>query len=136
MKVKNYIDKFRQVLLNLFKNRNDFIKLIVVTLIIWLLLPLRLTIVLNSFGVHHSFAFSLIITFTSLIMGTFSIIPGGFGAFEFTMSSLIVLLLAVSNSTSLLIAGIYRLTSIWFLLLIGVVILIYEHIKKIKKKTT
>lgn len=108
--------------LYLLTNRKVFLRGWGIGIIIWFFDALAIYLCFLSLGLKYSFIDSTLLSYTALILGALSFLPGGLGITEVGMLGLFIkygLTLTVATTLVLLI----RLTTIWFYTIIGLVVL-------------
>ena len=127
-KLSYFMNDYEKSLNNIKKEKWAIPIQIIITSIIWLLFPVKLYIILLAFNLDISLYMAFILTFSAYVVGTVSITPGGLGTFELTMSTLMILLTSTSREEALLIAGLFRIITFWFVIFIGVILISIEKL--------
>ena len=94
-----------------FTNMGNLIFVLILTTISWLMEYLRLYIVFYAFNVEISFLAIIVIFFLANLVGIFSVLPGGIGLIELSLTGLFVLF-GVSSTLAGTIALTDRLVSL------------------------
>lgn len=113
--VTDYQDSFKVLL-----RQKVFLKSWVAGTVSWTLDAVVVYLGFLALGVNYSFAYSNLITYTAVVAGALSLIPGGIGITETGMTGLLVksgLTLATSTAVVVLV----RLTTTWFTTLLGMI---------------
>jgi glycosyltransferase 2 family protein len=97
-----------------------FLASIALGVLAWSLLALGFVVIAKSFGLQIQAQILSGVFVFSLIAGALSLIPGGIGATELSMTALLTTL-GVPAQTSFLIAAISRLSTIWLVTIIGII---------------
>jgi uncharacterized protein (TIRG00374 family) len=103
-----------------FTSFKNLVFVLILTTISWLMECLRLYIVFYAFNVKISFVAIIIIFFLANLIGIVSILPGGIGSIELSLTALLVLF-GVSGALAGTIALTDRLVSFWIVSVLGVV---------------
>ncbi|GAB6091409.1 lysylphosphatidylglycerol synthase transmembrane domain-containing protein [Spirochaeta dissipatitropha] len=93
--------------------------LIILSLLMWLLYPLKYYLVAVAYGIDIQFSSLASATFIAYFAGLLPLTPGGLGTFELSMAHVLAMN-GLSLSEGLLIAGTGRLITFWFPLLISI----------------
>lgn len=110
--------------------KKEWIFEFIISLIVWLLFPIKMLILIYSFGINKPIILVFAITMTAYMIGTLPISPGGLGAFEGTMVSLLSMI-GITAYTGLTITLIFRFVTFWFVMLVsGGYALVYQFIQK------
>ena len=124
--LNNLYIKFTHALENMTEYTNSFtsFKNMMIVLILstcsWILECTRLFIVLYAFNVHISFLSIIIIFFLANLIAILSVLPGGIGSFELSLTGLFVVVgvpVALAGSIAL----IDRLASFWVVNILGII---------------
>lgn len=114
-------------------SKNEWITQFILSLVVWILFPLKMSYLMYHFGIALSFLIVFAVTMTSYLAGMFPITPGGLGTFEGTMLALLGLL-SIDASISFTITIIFRLITFWFVILSSLLyVLIYNYISNKKR---
>ncbi len=125
-----YISSYTATVSNLHKSH--WLILFGLSVIIWILFPIKMVILCRSFSVDLPFFNLLAITMISYMMGMLPLTPGGIGTFEGTMVALFKIV-SVPAVVSLPITVIFRFVTFWFVNLASAVfVVIYAGIKRFK----
>ncbi|MGZ7047915.1 MAG: UPF0104 family protein [Methanobacterium sp.] len=107
-----------------FTNFRNLIFVLLLTTISWLMECLRLYVVLSAFNVKIDFLAVIVIFFLANLIGIISILPGGIGSIEISLTALFVLF-GVPGSLAGTIALTDRLVSFWLVSILGVIFSTY-----------
>ncbi len=105
---------------NSFTNFRNLIIVLILSISSWLLECARLFTVLYAFNIHISFLSIIIIFFLANLIGIISVLPGGIGSIELSLTGLFVIVgvpVALAGS----IAIIDRLASFWVVNFMGII---------------
>ena len=143
IKIKNKLLLIAKDILNnlkkLISTKRFIINYISAAILFVFLTPLMLHFIFLSLSIQTNYSIAFIAYWLSLTIGFISGIPGGFGARELTMGSILMLLINIDIKTSILIVLSYRIISILPHILFGsyYVFTIGKDIKElIKNKQT
>jgi uncharacterized protein (TIRG00374 family) len=103
-----------------FTNFKNLIIVLTLSALSWILECIRLYTVLYAFNVHISFLSIIIIFFLANLIGILSVLPGGIGSIELSLTGLFVVFgvpLALAGSIAL----IDRLASFWVVSVMGII---------------
>lgn len=114
---------------NLQNDRPMQVKLILLSLAIWILYPLKLYLLVVWFYPQVNPFFVVVATFAAYIVAMIPIFPGGVGGFEGIMSSLLMFA-GLTASTAAVVTVVFRFATFWFTLLFSSVIIGVAHLKK------
>jgi glycosyltransferase 2 family protein len=115
--IDNYQESFHLLL-----GKKTFLKSWIVGILSWALDAVVVYLVFLSLNVNYSFAYSNLITYTAVIAGALSFIPGGMGITEASMTGLLMKSgLGLSTSTAITIM--VRLATIWFTTILGMIVI-------------
>ena len=106
--------------------KGEMYKQFLLSLSIWVLFPLKMILLVNLFTANYDWIFLSEVTYISYMMGMIPILPGGFGSFEGTMTSLLILM-ELNSSEALAITILFRFITFWFVILLS---LLYAFIWK------
>lgn len=107
-----------------FTNFRNLVFVLLLTMVSWLMECLRLYIVFYAFNVNISFVAIIVIFFLANLVGIISILPGGIGSIEISLTALFVLF-GVSGALAGTIALTDRLVSFWIVTILGVIFSTY-----------
>lgn len=93
------------------------------SLIVWVLFPIKMAILCQSVGIELSFMLIIAITMTAYMMGMLPITPGGIGTFEGTMMGLLGIV-GVSASVGMTMAIVFRVITFWFVIAVSTLFVI------------
>lgn len=114
--------------------KSEWFKQFMISMVVWLLFPLKMLILARSMGVNQHFLVILALTMTAYMIGTLPLTPGGLGAFEGTMIALLTMI-QVSPSVAVTITGVFRFITFWLVMIIsGMYTLYYNHKQKRKNR--
>ena len=99
---------------------SPLIKMILLSLISWIFEGFGFYLILVQFGIAVSVDWSFFIYTFSIIMGSISMIPGGLGVTEGSITYLLIESGATRN-IAVAVALIFRIATLWFAVLIGIV---------------
>jgi uncharacterized protein (TIRG00374 family) len=112
------------------KMRGELLKQFLLSLIIWVLFPIKMILLVHLFTTNYDPIFLIEITFISYLVGMIPLLPGGIGGFEVTMTGLLIVM-QIQGSEALAITFLFRFITFWFVILIS---LLYACIWKIGEK--
>jgi len=119
-----------------FTNFKNLIFVLFLTTLSWLMECLRLYIVFLAFNVEMSFLAIIIIFFLANLVGILSVLPGGIGSIEISLTGFFVLF-GVSGTLAGTIALTDRLVSFWIVSMLGVIFSSYyahDILDEVKKQ--
>lgn len=107
-------------------SKNHWYSQFIISLIVWILFPLKMYILTCSVGINLNFFVILAITMSSYMIGMLPLTPGGIGTFE---SSMINLLLGnpfvqLDMPLALTITIVFRFITFWFVMLISLIFIL------------
>jgi glycosyltransferase 2 family protein len=126
----NFYHKFTQGLRGMieytrsFSNFWNLLFVLILTVASWLLECLRLYLVFLAFNVKISFAAIIIIFLLANIIGILTLLPGGIGSIELSLTGLF-LLFGVPSTIGASIAMVDRLASFWVVTALGIIFSAY-----------
>lgn len=127
--IKSYVSSTKKL------SKNEWIKEFILSIIIWILYPLKMFILANSFGIKMPFLIILAITMTSYFLAMFPITPGGIGTFEGSMVGFFAIM-DINTTLAVTISVVFRFVTFWFVILIsGIYTIIYDFIIKRRGKS-
>ena len=131
--VKKHVNNFSIVLSNAHKmlQPSPFSKMILLSLISWIFEGFGFYLILSKFNLHLSLEWSFFIYAFSIIIGSITMIPGGLGITEGSLTYLLVES-GVSKNISVAATFLFRIATLWFAVVIGIISLIIYQ-KKIGK---
>jgi uncharacterized protein (TIRG00374 family) len=103
-----------------FTSFNNLILVLILSSISWILECIRLYTILYAFNVEISFLAVIIIFFLANLVGILSVLPGGMGSIEISLTGLFVLF-GVPDALAGSVALIDRLASFWVVTALGIV---------------
>jgi len=104
-------------------------KSLLFTIPAWFVQCLGFYLLLNGLGVQTTLTIAVFIFSASILLGAVSMLPGGLGATEGTMTFLMTSLLSMDVTTAVWATLVSRACSLWFVTLIGVVSLLITQRK-------
>ncbi len=132
IKCRKYIESYNQATKKI--NKKEWYIQFTISLIVWLLFPIKMGILANSFGVDLGFFVVLAITMSAYMVGMFPLTPGGIGTFEGTMI-LMLGMLSIHQATAFTITVIFRFITFWFVILVSFIfVVVYKGIEQWKIK--
>lgn len=96
-------------------SRNRWISQFFVSMVVWVLFPVKMALLCQSMGVELPFMLVIAITMTAYMMGMLPVTPGGIGTFEGTMMVLLGLV-GVTSSVGMTMAIVFRVVTFWFVI--------------------
>ena len=131
--IKKHVDNFTIVLSNSHKMLQPapFIKMILLSLVSWFFEGFAFYLILTKLSVPISIEWSFFIYALSIIIGSVSMIPGGIGVTEGSLTFLLIEI-GVTKNIAVLATFIFRVASLWFAVAIGILSLL-KYQKKIGK---
>lgn len=105
---------------NSFATSENLILVLIFSMSSWILEFLRLYMVFYAFNVEISFVFIVIILLFADVIGIISLLPGGIGSTEITLTGLFMLF-GVSQTLAGSIALTDRLISFWMISMLGII---------------
>ena len=105
---------------NLWDNKIAWLRLALLSIVIWLVYAIQMYVLAIQMMPEVQFIYIAAITFVSYMVATIPIFPGGLGGFEGTMTALLFLA-GFAMSDAAIITILFRFTTFWLLLLIGLV---------------
>lgn len=118
------------------KKRGEWILQFVLSVLIWVLFPIKMFLLTLPFFPDGHIIYISAITFVSYMVAMLPIFPGGLGGFEGTMSGLL-LIMGMSLSDAAVIAVIFRFVTFWFVIVISLAFAgIYRAISHQSKSAT
>ncbi len=130
-KVVSFISKSSKKSSDLLLNSQKY-WLLLISLFIWLLYPLKLYLVSRMLGFNVEILFIILVTYIAYLAGIMPVSPGGLGTFEGT----IALLFSWNGfyfAEGLSVALVLRLITYWFPLILSIIaasyLIIYKNIK-------
>lgn len=121
--------RFVQEIGNMYKssrslaNKRVVVLSIIITLPAWFLECLGMWIILNALGIQSSILTVVFIFSFSSVFGALSMLPGGLGAAEASLTVLLMQLLSLNVTTAVWVAIITRICTLWYGTAIGVIFL-------------
>lgn len=107
--------------IKLLKNiKGEIYKQFFLSLLIWLLFPLKMILLVHLFTSNYDPIFLAEVTFISYMVGMIPLFPGGLGTFEATMTSLLMVMQIKANE-ALAITLLFRFITFWFVMLISLI---------------
>lgn len=132
-RLETSVTKLKSTVLLAFTSRKSlFTELICLSLLMWLLYPLKYYLVAQAYGIEISFSSISSATFIAYFTSLLPLTPGGLGTFELSMAH-ILFMNGLSLSEGLLIAGTGRLITFWFPLLISI-LFAASYVLPVRKK--
>lgn len=131
--IKKHVNNFSIVLSNSHKMLQPapFFKMILLSLVSWFLEGFAFYLILIKFAVPISLEWSFFIYAFSIIIGSVSMIPGGIGVTEGSLTFLLIES-GVTKNIAVLATFIFRVASLWFAVGIGILSLL-KYQRKIGK---
>ncbi len=131
--IKKHINNFSVVLANSHKMLQPlpFIKMTLLSLVSWFFEGFAFYLILAKFSVPISLEWSFFVYALSIIIGSVSMIPGGIGITEGSLTFLLIES-GVTKNIAVLATFIFRVASLWFAIAIGILSL-FKYQKKIGK---
>lgn len=105
-------------------NKKNVLTTIILTLPAWLLEGVGLYVLLNAAGVHASLLTSVFVLSFSIIVGAITMLPGGIGAAEASMTVLLTETLSINFTLAVWVTLVTRLCTLWFATIVGTIALI------------
>lgn len=128
LKFANMIDNYTKTVAKL--NRKEWVIQFIISTLVWTLFPIKMLILVRSFGIQTHFLVILAITMTSYMVGMLPLSPGGIGTFEGVMITLFAMIF-VENEISITITVIFRIITFWLVILISTIYVgAYKNVKK------
>ena len=115
-RVRNFFLGFLDSIISIRGNAKICAALFLLSLFIWLLYPAKMYLLAVLFSPSVDILFLAAVTFVSYLAAMVPIFPGGLGAFEGTMSALL-LTMGFEHSDALVITVIFRFATFWFVML-------------------
>ena len=131
-KINNFLFIFLESLVNVRKNPKTLIMLTVMSLLIWLLYPIKMYILLFQFYPEAHIIHISAITFAAYLVALLPIFPGGIGGFEGALSGLLVGT-GIAISDAAVITIFFRFVTFWFVMLFSFVLIAMRNIRKINR---
>jgi len=128
-KVKGFLCAILDQMCSIRKNLGSLITLSLLSLLIWLLYPVKMHILAIQFFPDVHIMHIASVTFAAYMVAMLPIFPGGLGGFEGTMAGLLVAMGAAINDAAI-ITIFFRFATFWFVMLIS---LAYIALYKIYK---
>jgi len=111
------------------KNKTALISLFLLSLLIWLLYPVKMYILAAHFYPANHAVYIGALTFAAYTVAMLPIFPGGLGGFEGTMSALLVSMgYTISDAATMTIA--FRFITFWFVMLISLAFIAICRVNK------
>ncbi len=127
-KIKKYMQSYSNAVSKL--GKKEWIIQFSISMAVWLLFPVKMFILAQSFGIRLDFEHTTAVTMTSYMMGMLPITPGGLGTFEGTMLALLSLF-SVKKSAGIAVTLIFRFITFWLVIIASVVYSgIYDILKR------
>ena len=130
LKVKSFFLAFLALLeqiIFLRKNTKTWVALLLLSLLIWLLYPLKMYLLTIQMQNSAHAVYIGAITYVSYLVAMIPIFPGGLGGFEGTMTGLL-LAAGTEQSDALIITVLFRFVTFWFVMLFGLVFIAFHKI--------
>ncbi|HIH62505.1 MAG TPA: UPF0104 family protein [Methanobacteriales archaeon] len=122
----NIYDKITVTIINIiehtksYSSRSDVLIIFSLSLLSWLMECIRLYLVFLAFGVHTSFFVIVIIFLLANFIGVISMLPGGLGSIEISLTTLFILFQIPANVAGS-IALMDRIISFWMINFLGLI---------------
>ncbi|MCL1863545.1 MAG: flippase-like domain-containing protein [Defluviitaleaceae bacterium] len=96
------------------------------SLLIWMLYPLKMYIVVMQFFSEANFMHVSVVTFSSYVVAMIPIFPGGLGGFEGTMTGLLVAM-GVVVSDAAVITVFFRFVTFWLVMIFSLTMILFYN---------
>lgn len=127
-KIKPWIESYINSLGML--SKKEWVLQFCISIAVWILFPLKMLILSRSMGIDAHFLILLALTMTAYMIGTLPLTPGGLGAFEGTMISLLALI-SVDTTIAVTVTVVFRIITFWLVMAISLVYtLLYKRFRK------
>lgn len=117
-KINKYVTSYSNSTLLI--SKKEWIIQFSISILVWVLFPLKMAILAYSLGINVSFFITIAITMSSYMIGMLPLTPGGIGTFEGTMISLFSLI-SINTAVSSTITIVFRIITFWFVMLLSTV---------------
>ncbi|MCL2212348.1 MAG: flippase-like domain-containing protein [Oscillospiraceae bacterium] len=120
-KLRTFFRTLREQVETLKQNRKLLAGLILLSLVIWIMYPVKLCLLVaqvSSISIFHVAA----VTFAAYMVAMLPIFPGGLGGFEGTMSSLL-LTFGVAVGDAVAVTIVFRFVTFWFVMILALGVL-------------
>lgn len=132
IKIRESIFFTKENLINILKNKKAFKEQIILSLIIWLLFPVKAYLIAQALSLNINFISIGMVTYLTYMVGMLPLLPGGIGTVEgSTVFFLLPLGIGVSNSISM--ALILRFVTFWFVFFLSAIYVCFQEIVNVIK---
>ena len=129
-KVQSFLLSLTEHVSHIRKNKRVWVMLFLLSVIIWLLYPVKMYILVLQVSPGVSLLYIGAIAFISYMVAMLPIFPGGLGGFEGTMTGLL-LVVGLTVSSAAVITILFRFVTFWFVMLLSLAYIpLYKSGKK------
>lgn len=119
--IKKWTFEFSEHILKIRGNKKDLVLQFILSIFIWIIFPIKLIILVSTFGFKINILGLFATTLISYIVGMIPLFPGGLGSFEMTMSSLLIMM-GLTTEQGLITSVTFRFVTFWFVVLLSLLV--------------